>query len=39
LPSGATVYPTGERDGMWWRADDENGNSGWVNNDYLEPLR
>jgi curli biogenesis system outer membrane secretion channel CsgG len=39
LPSGATVFPTGEREGMWWRAADENGNEGWVNNDYLEPLR
>lgn len=39
LPAGATVYPTGEREGMWWRAEDENGNNGWVNNDFLEPLR
>lgn len=39
LPSGAVVYPTGEREGMWWRAEDENGNNGWVNNDYLEPVR
>jgi len=39
LPAGATVYPTGEREGMWWRAEDENGNNGWVNNDFLEPVR
>jgi curli biogenesis system outer membrane secretion channel CsgG len=39
LPSGATVYPTGEREGMWWRVHDENDNDGWVNNDYLEPVR
>jgi curli biogenesis system outer membrane secretion channel CsgG len=39
LPAGATVFPTGEREGMWRRAQDENGNDGWVNNDYLEPLR
>lgn len=39
LPAGATVYPSGEREGMWWRAQDENGNDGWVNNDYLEPIR
>ncbi|WP_395645047.1 CsgG/HfaB family protein [Terricaulis sp.] len=39
LPAGATVYPTGERDGMWWRVQDENSNEGWVNNDFLEPLR
>lgn len=39
LPAGALVYPTGEREGMWWRAEDENGNNGWINNDYLEPVR
>jgi len=38
LPAGATVYPTGEREGMWWRAQDENGNDGWINNDFLEPI-
>jgi curli biogenesis system outer membrane secretion channel CsgG len=39
LPSGSTVYPTGERNGMWWHVRDENDNDGWVNNDYLEPVR
>ena len=39
LRVGALVYPTGEREGMWWAAEDENGNSGWVNNDNLEPAR
>ncbi len=38
LPAGATVYPTGEREGMWWRVADENDNEGWVNNDFLEPV-
>jgi len=38
LPVGATVYPTGERDGMWWHVHDENDNDGWVNNDNLEPV-
>jgi curli biogenesis system outer membrane secretion channel CsgG len=38
LPAGATVYPSGDRDGMWWRVTDENDNDGWVNNDFLEPL-
>ncbi|OQW63172.1 MAG: hypothetical protein A4S17_07610 [Proteobacteria bacterium HN_bin10] len=38
LPAGATVYPSGERDGMWWRVTDENENEGWVNNDFLEPI-
>ena len=39
LPAGATVYPSGEREGMWWRVTDENENDGWVNNDYLEPVQ
>jgi curli biogenesis system outer membrane secretion channel CsgG len=39
LASGASVYPTGDREGMWWRVHDENDNEGWVNNDYLEPAR
>jgi len=38
LPLGATVYPTGERDGMWWRINDENDNNGWVSNYFLEPI-
>jgi curli biogenesis system outer membrane secretion channel CsgG len=38
LPAGATVYPSGEREGMWWRVTDENENDGWVNNDFLEPV-
>ena len=38
LPAGATVYPLGERDGMWWRVADENDNEGWVNNDFLAPV-
>jgi curli biogenesis system outer membrane secretion channel CsgG len=39
LASGATVFPLGEREGMWWRVEDENGNQGWVNNDFLQPVR
>jgi curli biogenesis system outer membrane secretion channel CsgG len=39
LPAHATVYPTGEREGMWWRVHDENDNDGWVNNDYLQPAQ
>lgn len=38
LPAGATVYPLGDREGMWWRVADENENEGWVNNDFLEPV-
>ncbi len=37
LQVGSIVYPTGERDGMWWRVADENDNEGWVNNDLLRP--
>ncbi len=39
LPSGAVVYPLGERDGVYWRVEDENQNQGWVTNDHLEPVR
>lgn len=39
LPSGAIVYPMGEREGVWWRVQDENQNEGWVTNDHLEPVR
>ena len=27
---GDMVYPTGQKDGIWWEVDDENGNRGWV---------
>jgi hypothetical protein len=27
---GDTVYPTGQKNGIWWEVDDENGNRGWV---------
>jgi curli biogenesis system outer membrane secretion channel CsgG len=37
LQPGALVYPSGEREGMWWKVADENDNEGWVNNDNLEP--
>ncbi len=39
LPAGATVYPSGEREGMYWQVADENDNEGWVNNDTLQPAR
>ena len=28
--AGDTVYPTGQKNGIWWEVDDENGNRGWV---------
>ena len=28
--AGDLVYPTGQKNGIWWEVDDENGNRGWV---------
>lgn len=39
LPVGAIVYPTGQKDGLWWEVADENDNVGWVLNTKLEPSR
>lgn len=39
LPAGAIVYPTGEKNGLWWEVADENDNVGWVLNTGLEPSR
>ncbi|MFA7585620.1 MAG: SH3 domain-containing protein [Novosphingobium sp.] len=39
LPAGAIVYPTGNKDGLWWEVADENDNVGWVLNTRLEPSR
>ncbi len=30
LDSGMMLYPTGNKDGVWWEVKDELGNSGWV---------
>jgi hypothetical protein len=30
LDVGATLYPTGEKDKIWWKVSDELGNEGWV---------
>ena len=30
LEPGMTLYPTGEKEGIWWKASDELGNEGWV---------
>jgi len=35
LPVGLTVYPTGNKDGMYWEVADDNDNIGWVKNDSL----
>ncbi|MGK6320657.1 CsgG/HfaB family protein [Sphingomonas sp. DT-204] len=37
LPAGSTVYPTGNRNGLWWEIADENDNVGWVLNTGLAP--
>lgn len=37
LPTGATVYPTGNKNGLWWEVADENDNVGWVLNTGLAP--
>lgn len=39
LPPGAVVYPTGQKNGLWWEVADENDNVGWVLNTKLEPTR
>ncbi len=30
LAVGMMLYPTGNRDGIWWEVTDELGNKGWV---------
>jgi hypothetical protein len=30
LDPGMTLYPTGEKVGVWWKVNDELGNAGWV---------
>ncbi|MEH3104833.1 MAG: SH3 domain-containing protein [Sphingomonas phyllosphaerae] len=37
LPLGAIVYPTGNKNGLWWEVADENDNVGWVLNTKLAP--
>lgn len=39
LESSMRLYPLGDKDGAWWKVEDENGNQGWVKNTDLEPLR
>lgn len=34
---GDTVYPTGQKNGIWWEVDDETGNRGWVTSVQLGP--
>jgi curli biogenesis system outer membrane secretion channel CsgG len=30
LDPGMTLYPSGEKEGLWWKVSDELGNEGWV---------
>ena len=30
LDAGMMLYPTGEKEGIWWKVSDELGNEGWV---------
>lgn len=39
LPPGSVVYPTGNKNGLWWEVADENDNVGWVINTKLAPSR
>ncbi len=39
LPPGAMVYPTGNKNGLWWEVADENDNVGWVLNTKLTPTQ
>ena len=39
LPVGAIVYPTGNKNGLWWEVADENDNVGWVLNTKLAPSK
>ena len=34
---GELVYPTGQKNGIWWEVDDENGNRGWVSSAHITP--
>ena len=30
LDPGMMLYPSGEKEGVWWKVSDELGNEGWV---------
>jgi curli biogenesis system outer membrane secretion channel CsgG len=35
--AGELVYPTGQKNGIWWEVEDENGNKGWVSSALITP--
>ena len=37
IPIGGILYPTGNKNGLWWEVADENDNVGWVLNTKLAP--
>ncbi|WP_408586703.1 CsgG/HfaB family protein [Novosphingobium sp.] len=39
LAPGSIVYPTGNKNGLWWEVADENDNVGWVLNTKLQPAK
>jgi len=39
LDPGMTLYPTGEKVGVWWKVNDELGNAGWVVSTTLQLAR
>ncbi|MFC3071112.1 SH3 domain-containing protein [Phenylobacterium soli] len=34
---GDLLFPTGQKNGIWWEVDDENGNRGWVTSTTISP--
>ena len=34
---GDSVFPTGQKNGVWWEVDDETGNRGWVSSVTIGP--
>jgi curli biogenesis system outer membrane secretion channel CsgG len=39
LDVGMTMYPTGEKQGIWWKVTDELGNEGWVPSSLFQLAR
>ncbi len=39
LDPGMTLYPTGDKEGIWWKVTDELGNEGWVPSSLFQLAR
>ena len=39
LDPGMTMYPTGDKQGIWWKVTDELGNEGWVPSSLFQLAR